>query len=164
MGFSRLTRRPLTAAATAFVGGVLLFGAVQGIDGSPFPPTPNHSKVQASVSAAALGLEIGTATTHLAETLLDGSAADGEESLTELEKAFSLVISGLLENREDPGDAREMTTRIDAYLAVIRLPRLDYSEASADLERIYAAMKMGMSTAELSRKVAKEILCQDEAA
>lgn len=163
MGSSRLMRKPLAWAAAALIAAGA-FGGAQLSNNDPRPSAPTYSKDAVYIYATAIDLEIVTLTAHLAEAALDGSDADDAESLTELERAISLVISGLLEKRVDPGDPNEIATKIDTYLVIRGLPRPDYSKAREDLQKIYVAMKTGSSTAELSQKVAKEVLCQSDAA
>jgi hypothetical protein len=124
---------------------------------SPNPPA-TFVLIETSADGSALGLEIGALVQDLGQSIDLGSPANGDEALEDFHQTVCFAISGLLENRIDPGNPREMMRIIDGYLAANGSSQLDYLKARSELEKIYRTLRRALSSDELSREVA-DALC-----
>lgn len=114
--------------------------------------------VEASSEGASLGLEISALAQHLGQALEGGPIA-GEGALDAFNDVVCIAISWLLGEKIDPGGPEGMAATINFYLVASDLPRLDYPKAEKDLEKIYRALKRGLSADKVSRQVAEAIPC-----
>jgi|GEM_PF-3771376 len=119
---------------------------------APEPPSVIEL-LEASDDGVAKGLELAALSEGLLHTLKTGSL-DGEEALQLFHHSFCLAIVWLLNNKVDPGSPTETGRVIDRFLVVDGLPNLDYETEIGPLNEVWRIIKWGLSSDELSRKVA----------